>query len=103
MSRVWSSSCGGKRYLVDQFKLFEASKGAKGIDPSLTSLANRDIKTEVYDLHPSLQQYKRERFPYNFRDTVSSYRVDSTKSGQRKEGKGARKQRKFFFVVVYLF
>ena len=95
MSRTWSNSCSSKRFLIEEFKKFQTSGGAEGIDPSFSSLANKEIIVEVFDKHSILQEYKRNRFPYNFRDAAAAFKVDLTKQGQRKQAT-IRKQGKFF-------
>ena len=110
MSRTWSNSCSGKRFLIEQFKKFQASSGSEGIDPSISAFANKEIIIEVFDKHPELQEYRRHRCPYNFRDATAAFKVDLTKQGQRKQQgrSNTRKQGKLNFedgcvcVIIFL-
>ena len=88
MSQTWSKSCSGRKFLIEQFKLFESSGGDKGIDYKAScELRPKQINEEIYDKYPEqLGNYKRVRFPYNFMDTARAYKVDTQKhNGRRKQ------------------
>ena len=95
MSLTWSKDCPGKQFLIEQFDIFHTTNGKKGIDPAISKLRPKLINEKVYNKHPeNLGGYKKQRFPYNFMDTVRSYNIDRAKqNGRRKLGE----------FLVYLF
>ncbi len=84
----WSKDCEGRKFLIKQFKKFISSGGLEGIDfRSAQSLKPKQVKEQIFDKYPEqLQEYKRDRFPDNFRDTIRAFEIDLKKSEARKKG-----------------
>ena len=87
MSLSWSSrSCKGRKYLIEQFQLYDETFGSDGIDYSFGKKKPKEINELVFDKHPEeLGNYIRSRFPENFRDTARAYQTDRAKVGARKQ------------------
>ena len=97
MSKTWSSNCKGRQHLLALFKLFLESGGKEGInyDEGLT-LKPKKVKEGIFDTDPILREYKRDRFPDNFRDTIHAFKVDLKKEQGRRKGEFD------YFVLFYL-
>ena len=83
---TWGKNCEGRQYLVKQFQLFDTTGGREGIDYNKSKLLKPKELKELFDKHDTLQGYKRDRFPTNFVDTVSAYKIDTLKINARKQG-----------------
>jgi hypothetical protein len=93
ISKTWSQTCTGRKFLVDQFSLYKQSEGKEGIDPSLR---NKQDILEVFAKHPEVSGYKEGRFPINFRDTAAAFRINETKDRARKQGKS-------YFIPLFIY
>ena len=91
MSLHWSKSrekCKGYDHLFKEFEKFVASGRKEGIDAQTAlSLKPKEVKEKIYNPDPVLRQFKRERFPDNFRDCVNSFHIDQKKTQARRKGK----------------
>lgn len=95
ISKSWSQTCTGRKYLVSQFSLYNESEGKEGIDPSLR---NKQDILEIFAKHPEVSGYKEGRFPINFRDTAAAFQINKTKDRARKQGKSY-----FIHLIILLY
>ena len=70
------------KQLVEQINLHQRTKGAYGIDPSITKPAL--IRSQILDKNPFLQTLNPSYFPKNFRDIVNNWKVNMSQERQRK-------------------
>ena len=97
MSKTWSKDCEGRQYLLKEFKKFAESGGTEGIDfEAALKLKLKRVKEEIFDVSSILRDYKRERFPENFRDTILAFKIDLKKTQARKKGE-------FFFTLLLFY
>ena len=83
MARKWNNE--GKQFLTEQFRLFQTSKGAQGINPNLSD--KDEIIKQVFNQHEKLQQYSALTFAKNFVDLAKKLSISDLKTGARKQGK----------------
>ena len=78
---TWRQSSDEGNNLTDQFKLFDSTNGAEGINPKIDST---EIK-QLYERTPELHKYNPRYFRQNFKNLVAVHELNkSLNNGRRK-------------------
>ena len=92
----WKSKGPGANFLVKKFQEFLETDKQKGIDPNIR---HKQEILRVFDDHPELHCYIRDRFTPNFISVANKFDVNLEKQGSRSFAKKGKE--KYFVFLFY--